>query len=111
MTCLGLNPREYANSLLVQLLENAVDFTAQGEIGVIVRLDTGERSQDSHDRESNETAKTQFSAILTNIEIAKEGIPMCQDTGILIFYIKVGHKFPFIGEIKSALKKATVLHR
>jgi fumarate hydratase subunit alpha len=58
-------------------------------------------------RETNETAKTQLSAILTNIEIAETGIPMCQDTGIMIFYVKVGGKFPFIGEIKTALTRAT----
>lgn len=62
----------------------------------------------ARDNEVNETAKTQLSAILTNLEIAKEGIPMCQDTGILIFYVKVGEKFPFIGEIRDALSKATL---
>ncbi|TFG34224.1 fumarate hydratase [Candidatus Thorarchaeota archaeon] len=61
----------------------------------------------AHERETNETAKTQLAAILTNIDIAKTGIPMCQDTGIMIFYIKVGDKFPFIGEIKNALTNAT----
>jgi fumarate hydratase subunit alpha len=58
-------------------------------------------------RETNETAKTQLSAILTNLDIARTGIPMCQDTGIIIFYIKVGNKFPFISEIKKALNEAT----
>ncbi|MFW9849947.1 MAG: fumarate hydratase [Candidatus Thorarchaeota archaeon] len=62
----------------------------------------------AHDTETNETAKTQLGAILTNLEIADGGIPMCQDTGIMIFYIKVGDKFPFIGEIKKALEKATI---
>ena len=60
----------------------------------------------AHERETNDTAKTQLSAILTNLEIADTGIPMCQDTGIMIFYVKVGDKFPFIGEIKDALTKA-----
>ncbi len=61
----------------------------------------------AHERETNETAKTQLSAILTNLEIADTGVPMCQDTGIMIFYVKVGDKFPFIGEIKDALTKAS----
>jgi fumarate hydratase subunit alpha len=60
----------------------------------------------AHEQETNETAKTQLSAILTNLEIADTGVPMCQDTGIMIFYIEVGDKFPFIGEIKDALTKA-----
>jgi len=61
----------------------------------------------AYERETNETAKTQLSAILTNMEIAESGVPMCQDTGIMIFYVKVGDKFPFIGEIKRALTEGT----
>jgi len=57
--------------------------------------------------ETDETAKTQLSAIIQNIEIAEEGIPMCQDTGIIIFYVKVGEKFPFMSEIREALTNAT----
>ena len=61
----------------------------------------------AHDRETDPTAKTQFAAILENIEIAETGVPMCQDTGIIIFYVKVGTKFPFMDEIRTALKNAT----
>jgi len=69
--------------------------------------DVKEALKAAAEREKNETAKTQLSAILTNIEIAETGIPMCQDTGIMIFYVKVGDKFPYIGEIKNALTRAT----
>ncbi|MFW9932274.1 MAG: fumarate hydratase [Candidatus Thorarchaeota archaeon] len=69
--------------------------------------DVEEAIRTAHANEDNETAKTQLAAILTNLEIADEGIPMCQDTGIMIFYIKVGEKFPFIGEIKDALERGT----
>ncbi len=61
----------------------------------------------AYERETNETAKTQFSAILKNLEIAATGVPMCQDTGIIIFYVKVGDKFPFMREIEGALTEAT----
>ncbi|UCE11650.1 MAG: fumarate hydratase [Candidatus Thorarchaeota archaeon] len=61
----------------------------------------------AYDRETESTAKTQMEAILTNIEIASTGIPMCQDTGIISFYTKVGERFPFLGEIRDALLKAT----
>ena len=73
----------------------------------ILPKDVEETLRKAHDRETNETAKTQFAAILKNIEIAKSGIPMCQDTGIMIFYIKVGEKFPFIGEIRRAIEAGT----
>ncbi|MFX0045150.1 MAG: fumarate hydratase, partial [Candidatus Hermodarchaeota archaeon] len=61
----------------------------------------------ARETETDETAKTQLSAIIQNIEIAEEGIPMCQDTGIIIFYVKVGYEFPFMGEIREALTNAT----
>ena len=42
-------------------------------------------------RETSQVAKAQLSAILKNIEIAKEhSIPMCQDTGILVFFVELG---------------------
>ncbi len=63
---------------------------------------------EAYEDETEETAKTQFAAILKNIEIAATGVPMCQDTGIIIFYLRVGDEFPFLGDIKSALEKATV---
>jgi fumarate hydratase subunit alpha len=63
--------------------------------------------REARDREDNETAKTQLSAILKNMDIAETGVPMCQDTGIMIFYVKVGSKFPYMDEIKEALTKAT----
>lgn len=69
--------------------------------------DVEEALRAAYKRETNETARTQLAAILKNIEIAETGIPMCQDTGIVIYYVKVGDKFPFTGEVKEALIRAT----
>ena len=57
-------------------------------------------------------AKTQIEAILTNIDLAKKTKrPMCQDTGIQTFFVKVGVDFPQINSLKDlitdAVKKAT----
>ncbi|MFX0169296.1 MAG: fumarate hydratase [Candidatus Hodarchaeota archaeon] len=62
--------------------------------------------------ERNLTAKNQLQAILENIELARQrSIPMCQDTGIQIFYVTVGTKFPLLNEIPqiltNAVRKAT----
>lgn len=73
----------------------------------ILPKDVEDALRAAHEREEDPTAKTQFSAILKNIEIAKDGIPMCQDTGIMIYYVRVGSDFPFIDEIKDAIIKAT----
>jgi fumarate hydratase subunit alpha len=73
----------------------------------VLPKDVEEALRAAQKNESDENAKTQLSAILQNLEIARTGIPMCQDTGIMIFYVKVGDKFPFIGEIRGALEAAT----
>jgi fumarate hydratase subunit alpha len=52
-------------------------------------------------------AKIQMEAILENMRIAsKEGIPMCQDTGIMTFYIQAGTEFKYISDLKKMLSKA-----
>jgi fumarate hydratase subunit alpha len=59
--------------------------------------------------EESESGKTQLKAILENLEVAeKKGVPMCQDTGIIIFNIEVGSEFRGLGEIEKALCNATV---
>ncbi len=69
--------------------------------------DVEQALKDAYEHETDETAKTQLQAILKNLEIAKTGVAMCQDTGIVIFYVKVGDKFPYVGEIRRALTEAT----
>jgi fumarate hydratase subunit alpha len=52
-------------------------------------------------------AKLQLEAMLTNVELAKKKrCPMCQDTGILTFFVKVGTEFPAIGILKEVIEQA-----
>jgi len=56
------------------------------------------------DKETNTTAKNQLEAIIQNIKLAKtHSIPICQDTGIQIFYINVGIDFPLIGQLSTII--------
>jgi fumarate hydratase subunit alpha len=58
-------------------------------------------------KEKNPTAKSQLQAILENVRLARQrSIPMCQDTGIQIFYVSVGSNFPLLGEIPQILTNA-----
>ncbi|MCL2863704.1 MAG: fumarate hydratase [Methanimicrococcus sp.] len=62
--------------------------------------------------ESDPTAKAQLEAILLNIEIAgKKNIPICQDTGIFIFFVEIGRgvclNFDLEGAIRDGCAKAT----
>ena len=59
------------------------------------------------EKESNKTAKSQLEAILENIRLArKQSIPMCQDTGIQIFYLSVGSNFPLLGKLPIIITRA-----
>jgi fumarate hydratase subunit alpha len=52
--------------------------------------------------------KSQLSNILENVDIArKNSKPMCQDTGIVAFMVKVGDDFPLRSKLKDILVGAT----
>lgn len=59
------------------------------------------------EKEASPVAKAQLQAILKNIALAKKhSIPMCQDTGILIFFVEIGRELQLDFELEAALKKA-----
>lgn len=61
-------------------------------------------------REENQVAGSQLQAILKNIELAKKhGVPMCQDTGILIFFVELGTEFQPGFDLEAAIREAVVL--
>jgi len=68
--------------------------------------------KDAHGRETDPTARAQIEAILENIELAAmRKVPICQDTGILIFFVEIGRDCAINFDIKDAIrdgvKKAT----
>lgn len=61
-------------------------------------------------REENQVAKSQLQAILKNIELAKNhGVPMCQDTGIMIFFAELGTEFHPGFDLETAIRDAVTL--
>jgi fumarate hydratase subunit alpha len=70
--------------------------------------DVKEALQRAHREEESEVGKTQLEAILNNVEFAeKTSTPMCQDTGVIIFYVKAGAQAKDLDKIKEALINAT----
>jgi fumarate hydratase subunit alpha len=63
--------------------------------------------EEAYTRETGETAKSILKTILQNVEIAKkEQLLICQDTGLPIFFVKIGSRFPVDGaRITAALEK------
>jgi tartrate dehydratase alpha subunit/fumarate hydratase class I-like protein len=63
----------------------------------------------AYDIEDNPTTRSFLKAMIDNVEIARsKRLPVCQDTGIVMFYVRVGDRFPYTGLLPSILKKATV---
>jgi fumarate hydratase subunit alpha len=49
-------------------------------------------------------AKIQIENILKNVEVAKKTKrPMCQDTGVQTFFVKIGKDFPLTGQLKDLI--------
>ncbi len=60
--------------------------------------------------EGSQVARSQLQAILKNIELAKKhGVPMCQDTGILIFFAELGREFQPGFDLEAAIREAVIL--
>jgi fumarate hydratase subunit alpha len=70
--------------------------------------DAKEALQNAYRKEESEAGKTQLKAILDNVELAeKTRTPMCQDTGVVIFYITAGAQAEGLDQIEEALHDAT----
>lgn len=60
------------------------------------------------DQVTDESALLQLTNIVSDIKLAKQiSKPMCQDTGIIAFNLKIGDEFPIKSELKNILKAAT----
>ena len=75
--------------------------------------DVVEALKKSKRREHERVAILQFECMLDNLELAKKlGTPICQDTGIPIFFVKLGTgiklDFDPIAALKRAVKEATL---
>jgi fumarate hydratase subunit alpha len=65
--------------------------------------DIEEALNNAYEKETSDVAKMQFKAILDNMKLAEETTtPMCQDTGVHIFYVTLG-KIP-VGNIEQAIR-------
>lgn len=71
--------------------------------------DVTEALQRAYCMEANEVGRTQLKAILDNVYLAaRESAPLCQDTGMLVFYVKAGSQVDGLDKVDVALRKATI---
>ncbi len=64
--------------------------------------------QEAYKKDTNPSAKIYFQAMLDNIDMARERrIPLCQDTGIPMYYITIGSEVHINGNLRGAVNNAT----
>jgi fumarate hydratase subunit alpha/L(+)-tartrate dehydratase alpha subunit len=80
----------------------------------ILPPDVRQALKKAFDRETQATAKEIFRTILANVEVAdRQKVLICQDTGLPIYMVKMGSKFPVDGArvavaLKEGAKRATL---
>lgn len=86
---------------IADLLRKAEIELPDDVVSTLRKVETAEESQ---------VAKSQLQAILMNIELAKRhGVPMCQDTGIMIFFVEIGTEFQPGFDLEAAIREAVIL--
>lgn len=87
-------PEETITDTVIELLRRAVTKLPP---------DIEDALNAAYEKETSEVAKMQFKAILDNIDLAGETLtPMCQDTGVHIFYVTLGNMKT--GNIEKAIR-------
>lgn len=96
---------------MVDLEKKIIDSVVELLRVVETRLpnDVLEALKKALEEEETDLAKSQLEAILKNAEAAAKGsVPMCQDTGLIGFYIELGDGFPIRSKIYDLLREATI---
>ncbi len=82
-------------------------FTAY--IGKRLPRDVKQKLSDLREAETNDLANVLYDSMANNQEAADElDRPSCQDTGVIQYFVKVGAKFPLLGELEEILRDATL---
>jgi len=93
-------------------LENLIENVAVNLLQLAVTelpVDVKMALQNAYRKERSVIGKIQLKAILDNIKLAEERkTPICQDTGIISFYLKAGSRFKDLDKIEEILKKAVI---
>jgi fumarate hydratase subunit alpha len=80
------------------------------EVGTRLPQDVLEALQQSRERETSETAKEILGQLLENADLAdRSGLPLCQDTGIGVFFVEMGQECRITGgQLQDILTQALI---
>jgi fumarate hydratase subunit alpha len=92
-------PKAQLTEVIVELLKRA---------SIRLPRSVKEKLQEALFKEEGEISKHQLETILENISIAEaKKIPVCQDTGVPMFFLKVGRNWPANNDVAAAIIEGT----
>ncbi len=81
------------------------DFTAT--VGIFLPDDVEARLREVASEETLDSAKAMYGCMLEDLKLAKQlHRPLCQDTGVLQYFVEVGTEFPYLDEIGEVITEA-----
>jgi fumarate hydratase subunit alpha len=84
------------------VVDSVVDILKKAQTGL--PQDVIDALRKARSKESSDIAREQLEAILKNIDIAaRKQVPLCQDTGILIFFVEIGRDVKLDFNIEAAI--------
>ncbi len=92
-------PKAQLTEVIVELLKRA---------SIRLPRSVKEKLREALSKEEEEITKHQLETILENISIAEaKRIPVCQDTGVPMFFLKVGRNWPANNDVAVAITEGT----
>jgi len=89
-----------------KMVEILVELIRRSETEI--PTDVEKAIKEAYERETHEIARLQLKTILENIALAKsKKLPICQDTGTLLFFVDIGIDFPYGQDIRDSIHRAT----
>lgn len=74
---------------------------------VFLPADVARALREALARETSDLARLQLETILENERVAREaGLPICQDTGTPVFFVRAGSESPWLADLPEALAEA-----
>ncbi|GAB7200820.1 hypothetical protein OS21_30880 [Dickeya oryzae] len=90
-----------------ELIDVMTRFT--GYVGKRLPTDVIKKLDELRAKEDSPLAKVVYDSMFENQKRADElDRPCCQDTGVIQYFITVGARFPFIGDLEHVLQQATL---
>lgn len=92
-----------------QTVERFTDLMARftGYFGKHLPDDVLERLKELRAEQTSDMARLIYDSMFKDLDMANsDNVPICQDTGVLQYFVQVGENFPHQGIIKRALREA-----